>query len=68
MLQMICGRTYKDKINDEIIYEMTSVVRLEKFPREQRLQWLRNAERIKKGRVRIPVKTMHLQVGCTKLC
>ena len=39
MLRMICGKTLKDKINNEKIREMTGVVRLEEFLREKRLRW-----------------------------
>ena len=35
MLQMICGKTLKDKMNNEKIREMTGVVRLEEFLREK---------------------------------
>ena len=35
MLRMICGKTLKDKMNNEKIREMTGVVRLEKFLREK---------------------------------
>ena len=31
MLQMICGKTLKDEMNNEKICEMTGVVRLEEF-------------------------------------
>ena len=40
MLRMICGKTLKDKMNNEKIREMTGVVRLEEFLREKRLRWL----------------------------
>ena len=39
MLRMICGKTWKDKMNNEKICEMTGVVRLEEFPRQKRLRW-----------------------------
>ena len=35
MLRMICGKTLKDKMNNEKIREMASVVRLEEFLREK---------------------------------
>ena len=38
MLQMICGKALKDKMNNERIREMTGVVRLEEFLREKRLR------------------------------
>ena len=38
MLQMICGKTLKDKMNNEKIREMTGVVRLEEFLRKKRLR------------------------------
>ena len=38
MLQITCGKTLKDKINNEKIREMTGVERLEEFLKEQRLQ------------------------------
>ena len=40
MLRMICGKTLKDKMNNEKIREMTGVVRLEEYLREKRLRWL----------------------------
>ena len=46
MLQMICGKTLKDRMNNEKIREMTSVVRLEEFLREKRLRWLGHVERM----------------------
>ena len=38
MLQMKCGKTLKDKMNNEKIREMMGVVRLEEFLREKRLR------------------------------
>ena len=38
MLRMIRGKTWKHKMNNEKIREMTGVVRLEKFLREKRLR------------------------------
>ena len=38
MLRMICGKTLKDKMNNEEIREMTGV-RLEEFLREKSLRW-----------------------------
>ena len=35
MLQMICGKTLKDRMNNEKICEMTGVVRLEEFLRKK---------------------------------
>ena len=57
MLRMICGKTLKDKTNNEKIREMTGV---ERFLREQRLQRLRYVERMDEERS--PVKTLHLSV------
>ena len=64
MLRMICGKTLKDKINNEKIREMTGVVRLEEFLREKRLRWLGHVERMdeEKG----PVKALLLEVHGTK--
>ena len=39
MLRMICGKTLKDKMNNEKIREMMGVVRLDEFLREKRLRW-----------------------------
>ena len=61
---MICGKTLKDKINNEKIPEMTGVERLEVFLREQRLRWLGHVERIDEERG--PVKALHLEVDGTK--
>ena len=60
MLRMICGKTLKDKMNNEKIREMTGVVRLEEFLREKRLRWLRHVERMDKERG--PVKALLLEV------
>ena len=49
MLRIICGKTLKDKINNEKIREMTGVERFEEFLREQTLRWLGHVERMKKG-------------------
>ena len=64
MLRMICGKTLKDKMNNEKIREMTSVVRLEKFLREKRLRWLGHVERMDEERG--PVKALLLEVDGTK--
>ena len=64
MLRMICGKTLKDKMNNDKIQEMTGVVRLEEFLREKRLRWLGHVERMdeKKG----PVTALILEVEGTK--
>ena len=64
MLRMICGKTLKDKMNNEKIREMTGVVRLEKFLREKWLRWLGHVERMDEERG--PVKTLLLEVKGTK--
>ena len=64
MLQMICGKTLKDKIDNEKIREMTGVERFEKFLRKQRLRWLGHVERMDEERG--PVKALHLEVDGTK--
>ena len=64
LLQMICGKTLKDKMNNEKIREMTGVVRLEKFLREKRLRWLEHEERMDEERG--PVKALLLEVDGTK--
>ena len=64
MLQMICGKTLKDKMNNEKIREMMGVVRLEEFLREKRLRWLGHVERMDEERG--PVKALFLEVAGTK--
>ena len=64
MLQMICGKTLKDKINNEKIREMTGVVRLEEFLREKRLRWLGYVERMDEERGL--VKALLLEIDGTK--
>ena len=64
MLQMICGKTLKDKMNNDKICERTGVVRLEEFLREKRLQWLGHVERMDEKRG--PVKALLLEVEGTK--
>ena len=64
MLRMVCGKTLKDKINNEKIREMTGVVRLEEFLREKRLQWLGHVKRMDEERG--PVKALLLEVDGTK--
>ena len=64
MLRMICGKTLKDKMNNEKIHEMTGVVRLEEFLREKRLRWLGHVERMDEERG--PVKPLLLEVDGTK--
>ena len=61
MLCMICGKTLKDKMNNEKIHEMTGVVRLEEFLREK---WLGYVERMDEERG--PVKALLLKVDGTK--
>ena len=39
IVRMICGKTLKDRMNNGKIREMTGVVRLEEFLREERLRW-----------------------------
>ena len=63
MLRMICGKTLKDKMNNEKIREMTGVVRLEEFLREKRLRWLRHVERMDEERG--PLKALLLEVDGT---
>ena len=64
MLRMICGKTLKEKMNNEKIREMTGVVRLEEFLREKRLRWLEHVERMDEERG--PVKALLLEVDGTK--
>ena len=64
MLRMICGKTFKDKMNNEKIREMTGVVRLEEFLREKKLRWLGHVERMNEERG--PVKALFLEVDGTK--
>ena len=64
MLRMMCGKTLKDKMNNEKIREMTGVVRLEEFLREKRLRWLGHVER--RAEERGPVKALLLEVDGTK--
>ena len=64
MLRMICGKTLKDKINNEKIREMTGVVRLEEFLQEKRLRWLGHVARMDEERG--PVKALLLEVDGTK--
>ena len=64
MLQMICGKTLKDKMNNEKVRESTGVVRLEEFLREKRLRWLGHVERMDEERG--PVKALLLVVDGTK--
>ena len=52
MLQVICGKTLKNKIDNENIREMAGVERLEEFLREQRLRWLGHVERMDEERGR----------------
>ena len=56
MLRMICGKTLKDKTNNEKIREMTGVVILEEFLKEKRLRWLGHVERMDEERG--PVKAL----------
>ena len=64
MLQMIWGKTLKDKMNNEKIREMTGVVRLEEFLREKRMRWLGHVERMDEEGG--PVKALLLEVDGTK--
>ena len=64
MLRMICGKTLKDKMNNEKIREKTGLVRLEEFLREKRLRWLGHVDRMDEERG--PVKTLLLEVDGTK--
>ena len=64
LLRMICGKTLKDKMNNEKIREMTGVVRLEEFLREKRLRWLGHVEKMDEERG--PVKALLLEVDGTK--
>ena len=64
MLRMICGKTLKDKMNNEKIREMTGVVRLEEFLKEKRLRLLGHVERMDEERG--PVKALLLEVEGTK--
>ena len=66
MLRMICRKTLKDKMNNEKIREMTSVVRLEEFLREQKLRWLGHVERMDEERGPGPVKALLLEFIGTK--
>ena len=66
MLRMICGKTLKDKMNNEKIREMTGVVRLEEFLREQKLRWLGHVERMDEERGPGPVKALLLEFNGTK--
>ena len=45
MLCMICGRTLKDGISNEITCEITGVEKLKKFFREQKMQWFGHIEK-----------------------
>ena len=60
MLQMMCGKTLKDQMNNKKIGEMTGVVRLEEFLREKRLRWLGHVERMDEERG--PVKALLLKL------
>ena len=64
MLRMICGKTLKDKMNNEKIRKMTGIVRLKEFLREKRLRWLGHVERMDEERG--PAKTLLLEVDGTK--
>ena len=64
MLQMICGKTVKDKINNEKIREMVGVEKLKVFLREQKLRGFGHVERMDEERG--PVKALHLEVDETK--
>ena len=57
---MTYANAWKDKINNENIPKMTSEERLEKFLREQTLQWLGHVERIDEERG--PVEALHLKL------
>ena len=64
MLRILCGKTLKDKMNNEKIREMTGVVRLEEFLREKKLRWLGHVERMDEERGL--VKALLLEVDGTK--
>ena len=64
MLRMICGKTLKDKMNNDKIREMMGVARLEKFLREKRLRWLGHVEKMDEERGL--VKALLLEVDRTK--
>ena len=64
MLRIICGKTLKDKMNNEKIRKMTGVVRLVEFLREKRLRWLGHVERMDEERGL--VKALLLEVDGTK--
>ena len=64
MLHIICGKTLKDKTNNEQIREVTGVERLEEFLRKQRLRWLGHVKRMDEETG--PIKALHLEVDGTK--
>ena len=64
ILQIIWGKTLKDKANNEKTCEMTEVERWEEFLREQRLRWLAHMESMDEERG--PVKTLHLEADGQK--
>ena len=54
MLCMICDKTQRNGIGNKTIRKMTGMEKLEKFLREQKVQWFRHIERM--DYVRAPVK------------
>ena len=64
MLHLICGKTLKDKINNEKVRELTGVDEMKEFLRGQRLRWLGHVERMDENRG--PAKALHFQMDGSK--
>ena len=60
MLRLICGKTLKDKITNEKVYEITSVDEMKEFLQGQGLCWLGHVERMDENRG--PAKALHFYI------
>ena len=64
MLLVICGKTLKDKINNETIREMIGMEKIEEFLRKLKLRWFEHMEKIDDERA--PVKAKIFVVNGSK--
>ena len=60
----MCGKTFKDKITNEKVRELTGVDEMKEFLRGQRLRWLGHVERMDENKG--PAKALHFQMDGSK--
>ena len=64
MLHLICGKTFKYKITNEKVRELTGVDEMKEFMRGQRLRWLGHVERMDENRG--PANALHFRMDGSK--